>query len=725
MNTLFHDDSEDRKKIAEEWTATHPEFAKKAYDELIELLKERPHDATDLGSIRIKYKIPKPIGVWMATYEGVFEKVKEPSNPNRSVFVLVSRKNDSDYWKNWGKFVKEETNHKDEKLNIFGGTSGIYNPLFFVGVIRLKNSTDGFLKTFVVSDVVQVSNRIQRVKDIELPLWGVKLEVHEGDFVVGCNFPKSPFLFYNQQKNSAVQLLHWSSFKESVEGCSAKEYFSKNQAGTLTVTFSYLIGNRECPGHVIIQDGEIRLKGFSSIGNGVVTYANVESFRGDFDSVARENQFRLFEYNGNKFGMLIPLKKNPYFLNGKHAVIDREEWKPLEEIDLRDVQYTHKVDSPQEIVDQSQIIQVSENVEKFKGASAELESTLLNEWDSEEIGFLNRLKNYVARCGFIYTVRDLVRLHTSVKSGFCTLLAGNPGTGKSSLVELYSRALMGKGNETSDSLLRVDVNSSWMEPADLLGYENGGAFRPAVNGLYTFLHSSAHEKQKDINIVCLEEINLARVEHYFSDFIQVFSRGGGKIRGFKMAGHDLEVGRNLRFLGTCNFDESTHAMSDRFYDRVNVLELYLSADKRHELIQKTFEGDIAHPLPFEEGDRISLSKFVSWIEGRGEIKNVLNLFDELTEPLEEAGLIPSGRVLGEMAKYIQIRPPFDCRNNQERELLALDEQIAQRIIAKVQVLPSTLASIEALHQKFSQLNLELAAETLGVRIKAYQKMVGV
>ena len=57
--------------------------------------------------------------------------------------------------------------------------------------------------------------------------------------------------------------------------------------------------------------------------------------------------------------------------------------------------------------------------------------------------FLDNLTKYIERCDFKYSGQDIVRFHTSVKCGMLTLVGGNPGTGKSSLVELYFRALGG------------------------------------------------------------------------------------------------------------------------------------------------------------------------------------------------------------------------------------------------------------------------------------------
>ena len=75
----------------------------------------------------------------------------------------------------------------------------------------------------------------------------------------------------------------------------------------------------------------------------------------------------------------------------------------------------------------------------------------------------------------------------------------------------------------------------------------------------------------------LDEMNLARVEHYFSRFLsamEVRSREG--IARLDLApGHTVELTPNLKFVGTVNIDETTHGFADKVYDRAQLLELPL------------------------------------------------------------------------------------------------------------------------------------------------------
>lgn len=62
---------------------------------------------------------------------------------------------------------------------------------------------------------------------------------------------------------------------------------------------------------------------------------------------------------------------------------------------------------------------------------------------------------------------------------------------------------------------------------DLLGHVNmfEGRFQPSEAGLYQHLIAAVEEDRRKggesgIYVACLDEMNLAHVEHYFSDFLQ-------------------------------------------------------------------------------------------------------------------------------------------------------------------------------------------------------------
>src|SRR3546814_6253098 len=88
-------------------------------------------------------------------------------------------------------------------------------------------------------------------------------------------------------------------------------------------------------------------------------------------------------------------------------------------------------------------------------------------------------------------------------------------------------------------------------------------------------------------MVLLDEMNLARVEYYFSEFLsrlegRPLDDGAASDADRRASEIDIDVsrkgqtkrvlaGQNVLFVGTMNEDESTLALSDKVLDRANVL----------------------------------------------------------------------------------------------------------------------------------------------------------
>lgn len=202
-------------------------------------------------------------------------------------------------------------------------------------------------------------------------------------------------------------------------------------------------------------------------------------------------------------------------------------------------------------------------------------------------GFDELLKTH----GFTFPARTLRAFHTGLKCGDATplvVLAGISGTGKSLLPELYAAA-------AGMNFLSVPVQPRWDGPQDLLGFYNYMERRYKATELARFLWQAdwAHNQggagafPKDaLNIVLLDEMNLARVEYYFADFLSRLEQRRGldleNAANWEKASLTLECGsglgnqpllltRNTFLVGTMNEDETTQMLSDKVIDRSNVL----------------------------------------------------------------------------------------------------------------------------------------------------------
>jgi uncharacterized coiled-coil DUF342 family protein len=193
-----------------------------------------------------------------------------------------------------------------------------------------------------------------------------------------------------------------------------------------------------------------------------------------------------------------------------------------------------------------------------------------------------------------YDRRTLFAFHTALKineTSQMTVLAGVSGTGKSLLPRRYAEAM-------GLRFLQISVEPRWDSPQDLLGFYNYIEKRYRATDLARALvHMDLHDTsglsdqrhEDEVMLVLLDEMNLARVEYYFSEFlsrlevrphledakmderrsgacllIDIPGRAKGPIRVFPS--------HNVLFAGTMNDDESTQALSDKVLDRSNVMQ---------------------------------------------------------------------------------------------------------------------------------------------------------
>jgi hypothetical protein len=178
--------------------------------------------------------------------------------------------------------------------------------------------------------------------------------------------------------------------------------------------------------------------------------------------------------------------------------------------------------------------------------------------------------------------RTLQRYRFSLESRGFVILSGLSGCGKTWLAELYAEAVGARH-------LLVSVAPNWTSNEDLLGYLNPLNDTFQHTGFSRFLDeaaaewrsSQAEEREPRPFHVTLDEMNLARVEHYFARFLsglEVRARKGHAT--LELApGKTTEVTPNLRFTGTVNVDETTHGFADKVYDRAQVLELQVAREE--------------------------------------------------------------------------------------------------------------------------------------------------
>lgn len=340
---------------------------------------------------------------------------------------------------------------------------------------------------------------------------------------------------------------------------------------------------------------------------------------------------------------------------------------------------------------------------------------------------LKTVKKRFDAFGLSYPERTLRAFHTSMKvndTTQMTVLAGISGTGKSQLPRQYA-AGMGIG------FLQVPVQPRWDSPQDLMGFYNyiEQRFRPTdmARALYAMdeLNNAEDAVQDRVMMVLLDEMNLARVEYYFSDFLSRLESRPSRdavddpnLR--KDAEIELEIpnavtrifpGYNLLFAGTMNEDESTQSLSDKVVDRANVMRF----GAPRSIAQSKHMTD-ASPIR-----ALSRKTWDQWCHGKlanSDAARVDSSVQEMLGLMQDFGK-PFGHRLGRAIKaYTTVYPEVEGVG--DRVGTALADQLEMRLLPKlrgvdVEEFSTEFEKLEGLANKFQD---ELLAEAIKQSVEA-------
>jgi hypothetical protein len=213
--------------------------------------------------------------------------------------------------------------------------------------------------------------------------------------------------------------------------------------------------------------------------------------------------------------------------------------------------------------------EIEENKENYGHAKYDRDITLESLCDDFRSYAASRLKLY-------YDIEDIRRFIAGLALSHIIILQGMSGTGKTSLAHAF-------GSFMDNSSTIIPVQPMWKERTDLVGYYN--VFTKKFNE--TLLLEKMYEANysEDIYITVLDELNIARVEYYFAEFLSLLELPKPEERYIDVVSDrwendpgQLKDGRimlppNMWFIGTANNDDSTFAISDKVYDRAMILDL--------------------------------------------------------------------------------------------------------------------------------------------------------
>ena len=192
-------------------------------------------------------------------------------------------------------------------------------------------------------------------------------------------------------------------------------------------------------------------------------------------------------------------------------------------------------------------------------------------------GLCEEFRNFAAsQLKLYYEIGDIRRFIANMAVSHILIMQGMSGTGKTSMAYAF-------GEFVKNQSVIIPIQPMWKERTDMIGYYNEFTKRFNETVLLQKMYEASYSD--DVYIVVLDEVNIARVEYYFAEFLSLLEIPDPKKRYLDVVSdvweNDpklLNNGRlclptNMWFVGTANNDDSTFAISDKVYDRSMIMNL--------------------------------------------------------------------------------------------------------------------------------------------------------
>ncbi|MEL7667276.1 MAG: hypothetical protein AAGU73_03615 [Actinomycetota bacterium] len=266
----------------------------------------------------------------------------------------------------------------------------------------------------------------------------------------------------------------------------------------------------------------------------------------------------------------------------------------------------------------------------------------------------------------------------------------------------------------------LSVRPDWTDNRALLGYFNPLLQRYQGTELLCLLLRAQNNPDQP-HFVVLDEMNLAKVEYYFSDFLSAMESGT------EMVLHDaedeeaeaeellpprrLKVPSNVFFTGTVNVDETTYMFSPKVLDRANTIE-FNSVD-----LDSYGLGGAGHADTFHLRDGVTLEGLLAasrrpgpddWMTTTMRAQERIQAIHSL---MAEYNLHFGYRVVNEIARYLALAKEFVGEDQLD---FALDLQVLQKVLPKLSGSRAKLEQpLEALLEHLEGEGLNMSAAKVG------------
>ena len=286
----------------------------------------------------------------------------------------------------------------------------------------------------------------------------------------------------------------------------------------------------------------------------------------------------------------------------------------------------------------------------------------------------DRFREFAAnRLGLYYDISDIRRFIAGMSVTHILIMQGMSGTGKTSLAYAFGEFLQNQS-------VIVPIQPMWKERTDMIGYYN--EFTKRFNETVLLRKMYEADCNDEIYITVLDEMNIARVEYYFAEFLSLLEIPNPDKRYLDVVSDkweddpkmlrdgQIQLPPNMWFVGTANNDDSTFAISDKVYDRAIVMNLDKKAD--------VFDAEETAPV------KLSFAHLTRLIDEARETyalternRRRLAMLDEYL--MEKFRITFGNRIVKQINQYIPV-----CLACGGDELDALDDILSRKVLRKLE-----------------------------------------
>lgn len=306
------------------------------------------------------------------------------------------------------------------------------------------------------------------------------------------------------------------------------------------------------------------------------------------------------------------------------------------------------------------------------------------------------IKYSASQLHLYYTKEIIARFFAGMATSKVLILEGISGTGKTSLP--YA---MGKFFNKETSI--ISVQPSWRDRAELLGYLNEFTKKFNETDFLKAVYQAGYSDKP--NFIVLDEMNLARIEYYFAEFLSVMEMPD--VHEWKidlvpasepsdpklLINGKLFINQNTWFIGTANNDDSTFTITDKVYDRATPIVI----NNKAELIDCDYTNNVQ--MTFDYLDEL-------FKKAQAEITmstKVMDSFKKVDEYIQQNFKIAFGnRIMKQIKLFVPVYVACGFT-----EVQGLDYMLANKIL-----------------RKFESLNLSFLHNELDGLIELLDKLFG-